>query len=236
MHKYGLKAFGVSLMAVLGLMAMFAVAAQAENLSDGGKAGKFKVEGSSALVIGAKFVGVQEGAGKLLIAAKNAFVECKKGKVTSGEGVSESEVKAVVLFEECATFEDKSPFNALTACNVIGEPASTGKVEAKGVGKAILHEGKLYVLLSGAPFATIKFGPECGIGVKVEVKGSVVAEVDNGEEKLTHLLTFSEAIQKLFQVGGVGDKLLYGASEAFINASATVELTEKHAGKVWSVV
>ena len=52
MHKHGLKTFGVALVAALGLMALFAVGAGAENLKDGGKAGKFRVEGSSALAKG----------------------------------------------------------------------------------------------------------------------------------------------------------------------------------------
>jgi hypothetical protein len=248
MHKYGLKALGVSLMAVFGLMAFFAIGAQAANLSDGGVAGNFRVEGLSTLVKGTKFTGTQEGAGKLLIGSKNAFVECKTGTVTAAEGLSESEVTATVLFEECATFEDKlnaeKKFPELKACDVLGEPASTGKVEAKGIGKAKLHEGELYVLLSGSPFATLKFGEECGIGVKVAVSGSVVAKVISGSTEATsHLIEFSEAIQRLFQKRNAvtdafeaGDRLLYGAAEAFITASANVSLTGTHVNKNWSVI
>ena len=47
--KFGLRAFGLALVAALGLMAFMAVAAQAEKLGDGGKEASFLVEKSTAL-------------------------------------------------------------------------------------------------------------------------------------------------------------------------------------------
>ena len=244
MHKHRLRALGVSLMAALGLMAFVAVAAQAENLSDGGKAGKFLIEGSGTLVKGATFTGAQVGIGKLIIPKKNAYVECKKGKVTTGTGISETEVLAVVRFEECKTFE-LSTGNALTFCPVLGEP-SKETIDATAIALPKLHESKLFILFEpevGKLFAEIKFGAECGIGVKVKIGGTgVVAEVDNGLSQNIHTITFSEAIQRLFQKRNAkdefeaGDQLLYGAVEAFLVGSATVELAGTHINRPWSVV
>ena len=243
MHKHRLRALGVSLMAALGLMALFAVAAQAEGLSDGGKAGKFLIEGSGTLVKGATFTGAQVGIGKLIIPKKNAYVECKTGKVTTGTGISETEVLAVVRFEECKAFE-LSTGNSLAFCPVLGEP-SAETIDATAIALPKLHESKLFILFENEPgkvFAEIKFGPECGIGVKVKVSGSVVAEVDNGLSQNIHTITFSEGIQRLFQKRNAkdefeaGDRLLYGAVEAFLIGSATVELAGTHINRPWSVV
>jgi len=241
MHKSILKTFGLALMAACSLMAVFAVAAQAENLSDGGKAGNFLVLGSSALVAGTTFAGTALH-GLLLIGSKNAYVLCTEGHIT-GTGLSASEILVEILYLGCKAFNDTTKAE-LGACPVLGEP-SKEDIKATAIGLAKLHEGKLYILFENEPekpFAEIKFGPECGIGVKVKVSGSVVAEVDNGNAAADHLINLSEAIQKLFQVGGVGDKLLYGAAESFIVGPSAAEPTAvahvhlvNHLGCTWAV-
>jgi hypothetical protein len=241
MKRHVLKALGVSLTATLGLMAFFASGAQAENLSSGGVAGKFKVLGSEALATEVPIVGAVL-ASKLLIASKNAYIECIGGTIKAGSKIkNSSEALAVVLFEGCATFEDKTKA-VIAACDILGEPTSTGKIEAIGVALPKLHEGELYVLFEPEPersFATIKFGEECGIGVKVNISGSFVGKVDNGNEASDHLISFTEAIQKLFQFNGVGDKILYGSAEAFVEGVVHLSLggeNPAHKGKNWSVV
>lgn len=240
MHKSILKAFGVALMAALSLMAMLAVSAQAANLSDGGTAGNFTVLGSNELVAGTTITGTGLH-GILLIASKNAYILCETGDVVEAKGLSLTEVLAVVRFLKCVA-RNHTTNALLAACPVEGENAlgEKGTIDANALGIAKLHEGKSFVLFVGhGPeqlFATVKFGPECGIGVKVKVSGSVVAEVDNNESKTEHLLTFSEAIQKLFQVNGVGDKLSYGSAESFVNGVAHVTLSGAHTSCTWAVV
>ncbi len=245
--RNSIKTFGLALMAACSLMALFAVGAQAENLKDGGKAGNFLVLESKELVKGAEFAGTALH-GILLIEAKNAYILCPDGEIT-GKGLSESEILVVVLYLGCKAFNDKTKAQ-LGAC-----PIENEHITATAIGKAKLHEGKLYILFEGeeieeggkkvkAPFAVVKFtGGECGIGVAVKITGSVVAEVDNGNAAVDHLIIFSEAIQKLFQVGTEGDHLLYGTSEAFIlgpsaevpTAVAHVHLIGKHLNCTWAV-
>ena len=83
------RSLAVALSAALALLAFLAVSARAENLKDGGKAGKFKIEGSSALVVGATLAGIQEGTSQFLIDGKNAFTECATG-TAEDKGISES--------------------------------------------------------------------------------------------------------------------------------------------------
>jgi hypothetical protein len=85
-------------------------------------------------------------------------------------------------------------------------------------------------------FGTISFAETCAIGEEVDLKGSVVGLVDNGNEAVEHLITFSEAIQKLFQVSGQGDKLLFGNAEAFVTGSGIAVLDLEHIGKNWGVI
>ncbi len=232
MYKSVLRSFGVALVAACSLMAMFAVAAQAENLTDGGKAGYFTVLSLKSLVAGAEVTGEQIGAGKLLIPSKNAYVECKKGKVINAKGLNENEVLGTVRFEECAAFNLKTGA-ALTACPVLGEP-SAKTIDGEGIILSRLHGEELFVLIhpdGEKPLATIVFGPECGIGVKVKVSGLLAGLVHEGSAEVpTHLVLFSQAIQEL-----LGAKLLYGAAESFIDGEAKVLLAGAHAGCTWAL-
>lgn len=252
MHKSILKTFGLALMAACSLMAMFAVTAQAENLTDGGKAGNFLVLGLSTLVAGTEFAGTSLH-GILLIGLKNAYILCPDGEI-KGKGLSASEILVEVLYLSCKAFSDSTKAE-LGACPILGEPTKED-IKATAIGLARLHENaahevELYVLFEGEPdglggrlpIAVVLFGPECGIGVKVKITGSVVALVDNGNAAVDHLITFSDAIQLLFQVNGVGDKLLYGANEAFIAGPSTevpttvahVKLSGPHVNCTWAV-
>ncbi len=227
MLKSAFRSLGVAMVA-LGLMAMFAVAAQAENLSDGGKVGRFLVLGSSALVAGTTFSGTLLHFIKL-VGSKNAYILCTEGHIT-GKGISESEILFEILLLGCKAFNDTTKAE-LTACPV-------EETKFTGIGKAKLHEGKLYILFQNENekvFEEDIFGPECGIGIKVKLTGSFVGEVDNGNAANDHLITFSEAIQKLFQVNGVGDKLLYGNAEAFIIGVAHLHPTGAHPNCTWAV-
>ncbi len=260
--KFGLRAFGLAIVAALGLMAFTAVAAQAENLGGGGVAGKFRVEGSTALSVSRTFTGAQEGShGLLLVEGRNLTILCSTGKLLEGKVLTESEALVKVLFEGCTTWE----FNlSKTIPCVVAEKEEEPAGSEKFVGKEMitatalilpkLHEvsagvSELYLLFEGDP-ATAAFtkfilgGKECPLPKNTEVKGSVVALVTEGStEQVQKLLTFSDPIQLLFQKRDAGtnkflegDRLLYGTFESFIDGSATAELTGSHVGKLWSVI
>lgn len=96
--------FWLATVAVLGLLSGFAVSAQAENLSDGGKTGLFLIKGSSfSSSLDAKFSFEQEGTGVLTQPARNLALLCQKSK---GEGLfnSDTDVKVTVSFTECSTW------------------------------------------------------------------------------------------------------------------------------------
>lgn len=228
MHRSTLNRFGLALIVALALVGVLALAAQAVDLTDGGKEGSFSIEPT----IGTFAATALDST--LLIASKNAYVLCETSESIEARGLSPTEILAKVRFSGCAAFNDTTKA-VLSVCPVEGENSlgEKGTIDASAIGKAKLHEGKLFVLFEGdggAPFATIKFGPECGIGVKVKVSGSVAAEVDDGEMKSEHLLTFSEAIQKL-----LGTKVLYGAAESFISGLAHVKTSGTYAGYRWAV-
>lgn len=233
MNKFKLKSFGLVLVAALSLTAILALTAQAVDLTDGGKEGSFTLQEPSIATATFTSTGLD---GFLLIPSKNAYILCETGETLEAKGLSATEILANIRFLKCISFNDtfKTP---LGACPIEGENtlSEKGTIDASAIGKAKLHEGKLYVLFEGDTgvekiFATIKFGPECGIGVKVKVTGLIAAEVDNGESKVDHLLTFNETIQKL-----LGVKLLYGVSESFINGLAHVKMAGAYTGYNWAV-
>jgi hypothetical protein len=241
MHKHTLKALGLSLIAALGLMAFSAGAAQA---------GEIQVEGSAALATGRTVNATQEGEGTLLVPSLNIEIVCKKltaanTTVTSGPlGTASAEV----LYEECVVWsiqkETEKLIEVLTSCQILasGATKTKGHITAKGVGKIILHNAntETFLLAEGAPFATVEFtkGIGCALTNPVKVSGAVVFKVVTGNlipsaanKVVKPLIEASKTLQKL-----IGDKLLYGVNEAFIDGSALLELTGSHAGLKWGAL
>lgn len=238
MQTHGRRAFGLSLLAVLGLMVFTATTAQALSLEDGGKAGLFQILGSSALVAGAIGAGGQEGFQKLLVAGRNLYIECFNTVLQNLKFLSDTEGLVSLLFQGCKPFVHKTGA-PVEGCSLPSEQfTATARFLAKK------HESKPYFLFEADPPATslgiieFKSGTGCPLPLKNELKGSVVAEASAGEQKI-QLLTFSEAIQKLFQVGflsPVGDKLSFGTFEAFLNGSWTMSLLGTHGNCTFGIV
>jgi hypothetical protein len=232
------KPLDVSLVATLGLL-VFAAYALAENLAGGGNAGNFRIEGSLALSVSRTFTGEQEGAGKLLVPGRNLTILCQKGDVQEGKILKENEALAKVLFLEC-TAHNLADTEALP-CTTHSTGQETGKILVTATVLPKLHESEQFLLFepdgpAGTLFTTIELlGAECPLPIKNNISSSVVALVDNANEAVQHLITFSEAIQKLFEVGEAGDHLKFGTFESYIDASAIVALIGSHEGKVWSV-
>jgi hypothetical protein len=247
--KFGLRAFGLALVAALGLMAFMAVAAQAENLEDGGKAGKFLVN-KAAPTVGTTFQVSQIGTGTLLVPTR-VDILCTGGTVT-GEFKSSTEALGSAEFTGCTAWSPVSTFPHVTKlpCTVsTKKEGAGGKAETVIVEKAIalskLHNSEPYVLLEedGAAFTTIFFeGKECGLPKENIVTGSVVGKVDNNDT-VNPTVLLSKAIQELFQVVTEvegkkvikGDQLKFGALQAFIDAEGTATGTGANAGKTLGV-
>ncbi len=224
--KFGLRAFGLALMAALSLMAFSAVAAQAENLSDGGKAAKFLVGKSAALAVGKTFEGNQVGTGTLLIPGR-VDILCQNGTAITGAINSETDASGTATFTGCTAWSPVTilgnPHVTKVACTV-KEPIVAG-----GLALPKLHEGAPYILLEpkegSASFTTIFLeGPECPLTKENKLTGSVVGQIDKNDT-VEPLLLFNHTIQKLFQTSAtLGDHLKFGAFEAYIDAEAHVKI------------
>jgi hypothetical protein len=260
MRKH-LTALGATLAAALGLMALFAVAAEAENLKDGGKAGSFTVLGSGPLAVGTKFTGKLKALtgtelthSVLLVPGRSIQILCSAAHVTEGKIISTTEALAVLEYLECLTFNNGGEH--IVNCK-IDDPTNPLIQDRTILVKALilpkLHEDlatktqKLYVLIEPDGEFLVAFlyekGKGCALPHETFLQGSIIAEAKELEEGKKWLLTLNEAIQKLFLVnlGGTppvihGDRLLFGTFDAYIDANAMVELTGAHAGCKFAIV
>ena len=229
-RKFGLKALGLALMAALGLMAFMAVAAQAETLPDGGKTGKFLVQGEAALAkTGVTFSTTQIGTGTLLVPTR-VDILCKKGTVTGEFKTTEPiglEALGSAEFTECTAWQPVAlgATHTTSAKCTVKEPIIVEK--ARALPK--LHEGEPYVELEedGAVFTTVFLeGPECILTKKNEITGATHALVE-GSGTAEPKLILSEEIAKLFQPSTTtGTHLKFGGLDAYIDATAQAKLTD----------
>ena len=246
--KFGLRAFGLALVAALGLMAFTAVAAQAEEpLEDGGKTASFLVNKEKALwKTGVTFEVSQVGTGTLLVPGR-VDILCTGGVVTGGfiapviDKNEKGEVTAELpqalggaTFTGCTAWSPVTTFPHATklACTVatVKEPKGNKELEEKViVEKAIalpkLHEKAPYVLLEedGALFTTIFLvGAECPLTVENKVTGSVVGKIVNNDT-LNPTVQLSQAIQKLFQVENKETKVIKGDQLKFGTFQAYID-------------
>lgn len=244
MSKHGIRAFCLSLSAVSCSIALLAGGAQAANLSNGGTAGKFRVEGLTALSVNRTFTGQLEaltGSSTVhiafLVPALNMTLLCASMDITEGRILSETEALLEAELLGCVVLILVEGKESESKTCQVNENAI--EIAVKLLPK--LHEGELYLLFEGdqsSEVGTVLIeGAKCTLPEEFVISGSAVALVKEGSvEQVTKLYTFSEPIQLLFQVGGVGDKLFVGGSEAFIDGNVTVSLTGSHILTPWSVI
>lgn len=212
--------------ATLGMMALGVAGAQGQ-LPLESTLGTFKVNGNPLLPANA--TGIQNGAGSLLVPARNLKLKCETSHVTEGAIISATNASAKVTFLECVSLDLK------TGVPLPCETAGLKTISAKAIFLPILHgpaDGELtYVLaepqVAGGNFTVVEYkeGTECPLPLKNPVTGSVTAEVSELEGKSPTLL-FNPEIQLL-----TGDVLRYGGFPSYIHGSAKVELTTPHAGQ-----
>ena len=238
--KRGLRILGLSLLAVLSLMALGASTAAAS--------GQWLVPSGTAFSGTETFLGTGLS-GELLVPGIGLEIFCNKSKVT-GNISANDRVLAEVLFEECRVlnnnfckiFETKANMEANT---------SAGNLVAKGEGLIYLHGGKHYLLAeqhSGATsFTTYYFSPAskgCSLPLENTINGTTILELETlltpGKKQSAKALLDME-IQLLFReelsatFGANGDKLFYGTEPAELHGGlAEVHLSGPHAGQSWS--
>jgi hypothetical protein len=243
MNKFGLRAFGLAMMAAVSLMAFSAVAAQAEDLTDGGKAALFEILKSSALVAGATYTANLEKwtdgllHGFLLVEKSNLSILCTGLTVTGGTFNSDVEAVGSVTFKGCVAFNFAGT-EKLAGCTILSKAEGGEKEVIVATGKVLprKHEGESYLLaeptVAGSTFTNIFFEKEkgCVLPFKNEIKGTLGALVKE-KEAVIGLITANAAIQKL-----MGDALTFGVNPAVVDGNATTELTGKHLGCSFGVV
>lgn len=226
-RKQGLRVFGLSILAVLGLMAFMAGGAQANWLIE--TAGKELKENASVEV-------TQVGTGKLIVEKKNIEFQCstltsKELKLVASSAKGEGSVE----FSGCKAFSPPGSGKESKNCNPINQP-----IKASGLVLVVLHEGKNYLLFeeNGAtPFATVKVGELCALVETSNVTGDLTAEcgdlegtpvawvfLDCSNMAVLHLIRPAPAA--LFP-----NKLKFGANEAKLEGEASVILIGALLGK-----
>jgi hypothetical protein len=200
--------FCLSAVAVLALMAVSAVGAQAA---------EFWV-GSVGSFLLATLSGAQVGAGKLLVEKRGITITCQKGAVTSGALETKTSGKVTTEFKECTVlnYSDNKELAACTALEPIKAEATIFPGEHSTFKQIEVEESLITaIVISGAACASKGIYPVGGlISAKVIKNGAVVNEIEFSR-------TYSELIK---------DALKFGAFPAFIDATLKVELTGAHAG------
>lgn len=228
-NKSGPRLLGVLFLAALGMMAFGAVVIKAA-LPGESTAGKFEL--AEPVISNAELLATPEGTAELSVAALNIKIRCTSSH-TEGNFPTEQEALVTVKFTGCKVFSISS--GEELPCHILNG-AEKDVIVSTAKLLPILHGGELFVLVEpdspATAFTTVKYesGFGCTIPLKQEVKGSVTAQAPSVAE-VKPLITFSEAIQKL-----TGDKLLYGANEAFASGSAIVELIGLFKGYAFSII
>jgi hypothetical protein len=216
----GLKVLGLSLVAVLGLMAFLAAGAQASEQA-------WLVEAKD-ITAPQKVIGKVHVEGNLEVEKEtNLEILCAVIETENLELINATvEAKGKVKFKTCKAWQAGAE---KAACKPV-EPIVAG-----GKARLILHNAKNYVLfepeVAGGNFAQIKFKEPCALPEVNNVKGNLVAEclkaenlaaVDCAQEEKVHLLKANEVL--------FADALTYATKAAKLLGVAAVELEN---GKPW---
>ena len=234
-RKYGLRAFGLSIIAVLGLMAFMAAGAQASwlyLLSNGTL---------DELTSGTELVEVLKDEEGNLLLSNGIEIKCAvvKGEDLLLEGSTEKGkalAKGKVAFSECKTFNKGVKAES---CNPTNQP-----LQAAGTAHVILHNGINYVLFApnagGESFTEIIFGPKCALVESSEVTGELVAECGelNGSKQFVEGDCATHRVQQYLRAALsqslFGASLKFGELGASLDGIAIAELAGTREGLAWS--
>lgn len=207
----GPRVLGLCALAVLGLVAFTASAAQAS--------GSFIVLGSEKLFPVA-VTGEAEGQSAFLVPSLKLEIICQKATI---EGTLETGGHG----KETMTFKE---------CTVPKTPCEVDPIVAKFLSEVLLHAEGTWLKFTpqeGKSFTTIfLLGGECPLPKTNELSGAFVAKINAGEAK-EQLLTFAtdEATKKLF-----GVNYAFGVQPAILEMSSIWKLAGSHLGCSWGAV
>jgi hypothetical protein len=223
--KFG-RAFGLSMLAALSVMAVFAVSAQA------GEAGTYfekKADGTAVAFLLATVTGnLEVGTTAVLLSpGRNLTLTCSVLEVNKGALETTTLAEGEVTFKTCTA---KAHKGEEIECKV------TEPIVAKAKIKPFLHEKtKLYVtaepLVAGGNFTTVSLtGEFCPIKGNYPITGFISAQVTTNDAVI-NLITASQAFSEL-----VVDTLKFGAFNAFLIGKGELKLTGAHLGYKFGVL
>lgn len=240
MRPCSLRIVGPLLLGVLGLIALTAVTAQAENLTDGGKPAEFLVNRETTLAkAGVHFHLFQKGVSALSVKERNLGILCSAGVIV-GEFKSAKEALGSASFSNCKAFEWVDLENKKEV-KIHTKELPCAVTEPISVKNAIAlprkHEGEAFVLLEEDPttkekeekkspgFTSVTLtGEECALPKTTEIRGSLSVAID-GNNRIEPSVLASQESQELG-----GSKLTFGGFPAQIKSEAKTELTGGHIG------
>jgi hypothetical protein len=225
--KHSVRLLGLVVVSALGLMAFGSVALNAALPGDS-TPGEFEL--GEPTMMGASLLGKQEATMELHVQGRNITIRCSNGHA-NGKFVTSKEALVTIEFTGCKTFEFGTEIE-ITECVLKGGKET---ITATASILPILHGEELFILAEvdspSTNFSVISYegGKGCVLPLNTSLTGTVTAQAPS-TDAVKPLLTSSKAIQEL-----TGDKLFFGGFEAFLNASATVELTGFHEGYSFSI-
>ncbi len=237
--KHRLKAFGLSLLAALSVMALGVASAQASGeflLLEGGVAKTFLEHG----ITEEEVTGELEEPGYLSIGGLGTEISCTSVTPT---GVVEPHglLLGTLLYTGCTALETGALLHELP-CTVsdVGGDEELGKIDTNLIhGLIILHNSEPYVLVKpdppGTVFVIVKLkGAECPVSGEYAVEGTVLLEVALGHA--LDLLVKPVANQtELFPPPPTGThpRLRFGQRNATLTGAAVALLNGTLIGKQW---
>jgi uncharacterized cupredoxin-like copper-binding protein len=230
--KFG-RAFGLSMLAALSLMAAFAVSAQATT-----DAGAYFLKNKSGVEVPFLLATVtgklETGTTALLLSpGRNLTIHCSGLVVNSGALETTTLAHGEVTFSSCTVKAHKGEEIECTVDQPIVAKAEIKPnlhLEKEKTTKLFVTAEPLENLATGIFTKITLKGAFCPIAATYNITGKVSAEV-TANDAVVNLITATEAFSKL-----VGDTLRFGAFEAFLIGKAELELTGAHVGFKFGVV
>jgi len=232
--------------ALLGLLATAALGVLAFAASAQALTPQFvykNTSGTEVAVLLATIAANQLGTGTLSIPGLNVEINCTGFTVQAGSEINTAtDAKGKLLYEGCTALEELAPLGELTGCELVSNHEGDNKHHITAEALILpteLNDGSYAILAEKIEAAVLtKPGLGCILPKTTKIVGELCIKIANNETTEVELIS-SRTIQGLCKErttlegtegSGVKDKLLFGAQEAFVTASADVKLTGAHNG------
>lgn len=226
LKKHGIKVFGLSLLAALGLMALTATGAQA---------GEYTVEGktfTSKAIASETVSGGTSETSKILVPGLSLTIECKKGKV-SGSILLGGVTHLTTLLEECSVEGNKlcKTYETKAKMETGSEP---GFLTGSGLGETVLMGGvHWWVILIKMTIYFEKSTKGCTLPLEEVLEGCWTLKIPTFLipsiiQKFLKLFQFE--LETLFP----SNVLKYGNQTAWLDGGElSLSLSGANTGKTW---